>query len=69
MLRITLNLILTQGASMHTIRTHFGGLELSDKFIYCGVVFKKVGPSRAINMHTMHVQSFKPDQLVEVTPE
>ena len=54
---------------MHTIRTHFGGLELSDKFIYCGVVFKKVGPSRAINMHTMHVQSFKPDQLVEVTPE
>lgn len=51
---------------MHTIRTHFGGLDLSDKFIFAGVVFKKVGPGRAINMHTMHVQSFKPDQLIEV---
>lgn len=54
---------------MHTIRTHFGGLDLSDKFIHIGIVFKKVGPDRAINMHTMHVQSFKPDQLVEVVAE
>ena len=51
---------------MHTIRTHFGGLDLSDKFIFAGVVFKKTGDGRAINMHTMRIQHFKPDQLVEV---
>ena len=36
---------------MHTIRTHFGGLEVGDNFIHNGVIFKKVNTWHAINMH------------------
>lgn len=51
---------------MHTIRTHFGGLDNGDSFIHHGIVFRKTAPGAALNCHTMHVQSFKPDTLVEV---
>ena len=54
---------------MHTIRTHFGGLDVGDSFIHQGYVFKKISTHQAVNGHTMRTAKFKLDQLVEVTPE
>lgn len=53
---------------MHTIRTHFGGLDTGDTFIHNGVVFKKTAPGKALNCHTLRTQAFKPATLIEVTP-
>jgi hypothetical protein len=58
-----------KGIIMHTIRTHFGGLDVGDSFIYRYYVFKKVSAYHAVNGHTMRTTKFKLDQLVEVTPE
>lgn len=52
---------------MHTIRTHFGGLNAGDSFIYSGTIYKKTAAGTALNCHTFKSASFKPDQLVEVT--
>ena len=54
---------------MHTIRTHFGGLDPDTMFIYNGVVYEKTSAGLALNCQTLKHQSFKPDQLVEVLPE
>ena len=54
---------------MHTIRTHFGGLDPETMFIYNGVVYEKTSAGLALNCHTLKNQAFKPDQLVEVLPE
>lgn len=53
---------------MHTIRTHFGGLDTGDTFIHNGTVFKKTAPGKALNYHTLRTQAFKPATLIEVTP-
>jgi hypothetical protein len=53
---------------MHTIRTHFGGLDTGDTFIHTGIIYKKTAPGKALNCHTLRTQTFKPDTLVEVTP-
>jgi hypothetical protein len=53
---------------MHTIRTHFGGLDVGDSFIYQHYVFKKISAFHAVNGHTMRTTKFKLDQLIEVTP-
>jgi len=53
---------------MHTIRTHFGGLDVGDPFIYQHHIFKKVSAYLAVNCHTMQTRKFKLDQLIEVTP-
>ncbi len=53
---------------MHTIRTHFGGLDVGDSFVHQHYVFKKISAFVAVNMHTMRTARFKLDQLVEVTP-
>jgi len=53
---------------MHTIRTHFGGLDVGDSFVYQHYVFKKISAFHAVNGHTMRTAKFKLDQLVEVTP-
>ena len=54
---------------MHTIRTHFGGLELETMFIYNGTVFSKTSSHYALNCHTLKQQEFKLEQLIEVLPE
>lgn len=51
---------------MHTIRTHFGGIDPGVTFIYLGVVHMKAAPGEAVNCQTLHYQHFKPDQLVEI---
>jgi hypothetical protein len=53
---------------MHTIRTHFGGLNVGDSFVHKFYIFKKISAYMAVNMHTMRTARFKLDQLVEVTP-
>lgn len=53
---------------MHTIRTHFGGLEVGDSFIHQFYIFKKVSAHLAVNCHNMSAKKFKLDQLIEVTP-
>ena len=54
---------------MHTIRTHFGGLDVGDSFIYQYYVYKKVSAYNAVNCHTMQTKRFKLDQSVEVAPK
>ena len=54
---------------MHTIRTHFGGLNVGDAFIHKLYVYKKISAFMAVNMHTTQTARFKLDQLVEVAPE
>jgi hypothetical protein len=53
----------------HTIRTHFGGLDVGDSFVHKFYIFKKISAYMAVNMHTMQTKKFKLDQLIEVTPE
>lgn len=53
---------------MHTIRTHFGGLDVGDSFIHRFYVYKKISAFHAVCMHTTRTAKFKLDQLVEVAP-
>ena len=50
---------------MHTIRTHFGGLDIGDSFIHKHYIFKKISTHLAVNVHTMRTAKFKLDQLVD----
>lgn len=54
---------------MHTIRTHFGGLDANTMFIYRGTVYEKTSTHYALNCHTLKHEDFGLDTLVEVLPE
>lgn len=54
---------------MHTIRTHFGGLDDNTMFIYNGIVYKKMRSHTSLNCHTLKFEDFALDTLVEVLPE
>jgi hypothetical protein len=64
----SVNCVFVKEIPMHTIRTHFGGLDTGDSFIYQYHIFKKVSAYLAVNCHTMQTRKFKLDQLIEVTP-
>jgi hypothetical protein len=60
---------------MHTIRTHFGGLDVGDYFIHKNCTYKKISAFHAVCEHTTRNtktsvwRHFAFDHLVEVSPE